>query len=415
MHHPHTPAQESAQVSARVAQGAAGSSTPVARPLAARPLAAWPLAAWPLAAWPLDAATVAALPSPSLVIWMQHVRENVDRVLRLAQGRWRPHIKTVKIPEVLAVLIARGVRTFKCATPLEAQVMAALLEDLAPGEGDLLVAFPHVGPNLRRLGELARALPGVRWSIASEDPEHAASVPRELGVFIDVNSGMDRTGAPLGDEARIRATAKAAGARLRGLHAYDGHHLAADPATRAAAVRDSNGRIRGLVDHLRADGFAIDEVVTAGTPAFPAALADEGWLGRPEHHRVSPGTVVLSDLRCDAQVPELGLVPAALVLGRVVSRPTASRVTCDVGSKALSADVDVVGRPLGWPGLHPQRPSEEHLPLEVAADSARPALGEALWFVPGHVCPTVNLYDEALLVEEDGSVSRARVAARGHD
>ena len=36
----------------------------------------------------------------------------------------------------------------------------------------------------------------------------------------------------------------------------------------------------------------------------------------------------------------LAAASAALVLGRVVSRPSDGRVTCDVGSKALSADVE---------------------------------------------------------------------------
>lgn len=364
--------------------------------------------------WPLALATLDALPSPTLVIWMAHVRRNVERVLAVARDRWRPHVKTAKTPEVLAVVMDQGVRAFKCATPLEARVMATLLEERAPGEGDLLVAFPHVGPNLARLGELARALPGVRWSIVSEDAAHASRVPRELGVFVDVNSGMDRTGAPLADFARILATARAAGPRLRGLHAYDGQHVAADPTARARAVRASNAQVRAVADALRAEGLVIEEIVTAGTPAFPAALADPGWQGRSERHTVSPGTVVLADLRCIEQVPELQLAPAALVMGRVVSRPTSASITCDAGSKALSADVDVVGRPIGWPGLRPQRPSEEHLPLTVSAGDL-PALGTPLFFVPGHVCPTVNLYDEALLVEPDGTTRRARVAARGHD
>ncbi len=371
-------------------------------------------AALTLARWPLAPSVRDALPSPTLVIWMAHVRHDVRQVLAVAGGRWRPHVKTVKIPEVLAVPVELGVRTFKCATPLEARVMATLLEERAPGQGDLLVAFPHVGPNLARLGELARALPGVRWSVVSEDPQHAASVPPELGVFVDVNTGMNRTGAPSDDLARIVATARAAGERLRGVHAYDGHHLDLDPTRRGAAVRAGNERVRGVVDALREAGLTIDEVVTAGTPAFPASLADPGWRGRPERHAVSPGTVMLADLRALEQVPELGLVPAALVLGRVVSRPSDGRVTCDVGSKALSADVEVVGRPIGWPGLRPARPSEEHLPLDVV-HGPTPALGDTLWFVPGHVCPTVNLFDEAVLVEHDGSVQRVRVAARGHD
>jgi len=364
--------------------------------------------------WRLAPEVLEQLPSPSLVIWMEHVRHNVERLLAVAEGRWRPHIKTVKIPEVLSIPIELGVRTFKCATTREARVMATLLEERAPDQGDLCVAFPHVGPNLARLGELARALPGVRWSMLSEDPAHAASVPAELGIFVDVNSGMDRTGAPAEDLERVVATARAAGARLRGVHAYDGHHTEADPEQRAAAVRASNQRVRAVVDRLRREGLDVAEVITAGTPACLDALEDEGWHGREEVHRVSPGTVVLGDLRCLEQVPRLGLRAAALVLARVISRPRPGRVTCDAGSKALSADVAVVGRPIGWDGLEPQRPSEEHLPLDVVSGVA-PRAGQPLFFVPGHVCPTVNLHDEALLVQPDGRAERVRITARGHD
>lgn len=366
------------------------------------------------ALWPLAPHLLQTLPSPSLLVWTEHVRRNVAAILALAGPRWRPHVKTVKVPELLAIPVELGVRAFKCATTLEARVMASVLEELVPGRGDLLVAFPHVGPNLRRLAELAAALPGVCWSILSEDPAHARAVPEPFGVFVDVNTGMNRTGAPIADVERIVATARAAGSRFRGIHAYDGHHTELDAVDRAERVRAGNTRLRGLLDELERRGLPAEEVVTAGTPALPAALADPGWEGRRERHQVSPGTVVLGDLRTLEQVPELGLVPAALVLARVVSRPAAGRVTCDAGSKALSADVDVVGRPVGHPELEPCRPSEEHLPL-VVREGKEPELGTPLLFVPGHVCPTVNLYDEVVLIEGGSALRRARVAARGHE
>ena len=363
--------------------------------------------------WPLSAHALATLPSPTLLVWLAHVAHNIERVLAITGDRWRPHVKTVKTPEVLALVVDRGIRRFKCATVREAEMLADLLRVHAPIAGDVLVAFPHVGPNLAALAELARSAPHVRWSILSEDPEHAAQVPNVLDIFVDLNSGMNRTGAPCGDLERIHATARAAGSRCRGLHAYDGHHGDPDRERRRASVWESNDRVRSVSAALRAEGHPIEEIVTAGTPAFPAALSDPGWRGRPEVHRVSPGTVVLGDLRAIEQVPELQLLPAALVLARVISRPSATRVTVDAGSKALSADVETVGVTGGLPGLSPVRPSEEHLPLEVT-EGPVPALGTPLLFIPGHVCPTVNLYDELVLVGPTGELERARVTARGH-
>ena len=66
------------------------------------------------------------------------------------------------------------------------------------------------------------------------------------------------------------------------------------------------------------------------------------------------------------------------------------------------------------PQLVPTRPSEEHLPLFVDGGSA-PALGTELWLVPRHVCPTVNLAEEALVVAADGSYTIHRIEARSHD
>jgi D-serine deaminase-like pyridoxal phosphate-dependent protein len=45
----------------------------------------------------------------------------------------------------------------------------------------------------------------------------------------------------------------------------------------------------------------------------------------------------------------------------------------------------------------------------------RPEIGEALYLVPRHVCPTVNNFDDALIVEGNRVVGVERVTARGHE
>ena len=70
---------------------------------------------------------------------------------------------------------------------------------------------------------------------------------------------------------------------------------------------------------------------------------------------------------------------------------------------------------LGHPDLQPHKPSEEHLPIDVPADSKLPAVGEHLYLVPRHVCPTVNNFDHALMVV-NGRITRVeRVTARGRE
>src|SRR5690606_32985788 len=126
------------------------------------------------------------------------------------------------------------------------------------------------------------------------------------------------------------------------------------------------------------------ELVTSGTHSFAAALSHPRLGGGPWRHRISPGTVVLSDLRSEPAAVELGLRQAAFVLARVVSRGR-DRVTLDAGSKAIAPDRPAPNcRPLGWPGLVPRPPSEEHLPLRVE-HGAPPEHGAALLLIPDHV------------------------------
>ena len=101
---------------------------------------------------------------------------------------------------------------------------------------------------------------------------------------------------------------------------------------------------------------------------------------------------------------------------RVVSHPRDGIVTCDAGHKAVSADAGVpTCVVVGHPELMPLKPSEEHLPLASRDEMRRPQVGQALYLLPRHVCPTVNNFDSALLVQNGQIVSVENVSARGHE
>jgi D-serine deaminase-like pyridoxal phosphate-dependent protein len=90
-------------------------------------------------------------------------------------------------------------------------------------------------------------------------------------------------------------------------------------------------------------------------------------------------------------------------------------VTCDAGSKSIAAEAgDPCAFVLGHPELVPLRPSEEHLPLSVRSGPLPPR-GTELLLVPRHVCPTVNLAEQAILVENGEVREIAPVSARAHD
>ncbi len=371
----------------------------------------------PPASYELPPSETERLFSPALVIDLDAVRENLRRVIGRAgtPDRWRAHIKTTKTPAVFAELARAGLRRFKCATLREARCLLETLRALDVEPVDLCLAYPLVGPALAELGRLAREHERARLSVLCEDPELVSAVPREVSIFVDVDPGMHRTGVPFEDRPSILAVARRSGARFRGVHCYEGH-LHGDPDTQRAQTFASYERLIELVESVRREGLEIEEVVTSGTPAFLHALAHPGLAElAPTVHRVSPGTVVFHDVRSAEENPELELRPAARVFTRVVSRPQPDVVTCDAGSKSLAAEAgDPCAAVLGRPGLVALRPSEEHLPLRVT-DGRPPARGAELYLVPRHVCPTVNLAEEALLVE--GGVVReiVPVSARAHD
>ena len=357
--------------------------------------------------------------SPALVVHLDKVRDNLRRVIEHAGAdadRWRPHVKTTKIPQVFAEVARVGVRNFKCATTREAALLADAFRQEGIDDGDSLLAYPLVGPALVRLGRIAEEHPETRLSVLCEEPARVAEIPPQLSVFVDVNPGMNRTGIPMADTEEILAVARAAGERFRGVHLYDGHLYDLADADRRGAAFEGYDRLLELVSALDSSGRSVPEIITSGTPTFLHALAFERFAElRETRHRVSPGTVVYHDLRSEQDNPELVLTPAATLFTRVVSHPSAARVTCDAGSKSIAAEAgDPCAFVIGHPHLVAQPPSEEHLPLHVTSGE-RPARGTHLHLAPTHVCPTVNLAEQVVLMDGGAVQDVVRVSARAHE
>ncbi len=359
---------------------------------------------------------VNAIRTPALVIDLDAVNDNISATLRLLGGtpdRWRPHLKTAKLALVMSALVERGVRQAKCSTTLELETACKV------GFSDLLLAYPITEPQAEMVRRIAKAYPAVKISVLVEDLGMIAALRgSRVGVFIDLNPGMDRTGMLLEDYGEILALAREIGsARLRfaGLHFYDGHAHAFTADEAESRVHAGYDRLLELVHRLRTDGIETPEVITAGTPAFPHALGYTRFTEAGVIHRTSPGTVVYNDRKSLTQLPaDAGYRPAALVLSRVVSHPGVSRFCADASHKSVSADAGVpTCEVLGHPDFLPRQPSEEHLPVDVPAGVRVPARGELVWLLPSHVCPTVNNFDHAVIVVGGAIRGIERVTARG--
>lgn len=358
---------------------------------------------------------LSAVLSPSLVFFPELIRQNIGRVIEMAGGaaRLRPHVKTHKTREIVRMLLDAGVTRHKCATVAEAEMLATA------GAPDVLIAYPLVGPNLSRLVELVRRYPGTRFSTLIDHPDCAralsaavASAGVEVGVVLDLDVGQHRTGIAVGEAAAdlYEQAARLPGLRPNGFQLYDGHNNQPDRSAREAAVRQWLGPVLALRAKVEAAGVPVPRLVCGGTPSFPvyAALTDVPGV------ECSPGTFVLHDAGYGARYADLaGITPAAVLVSRVVSRPTPERVTLDLGSKAVAADPPLEKRVslLDFPAYRTVAHNEEHLVVETAgADRYKP--GDVVLALPGHICPTVALHKEVLVAEGGRVVGRWAVASR---
>jgi len=264
-------------------------------------------------------AEAARMLTPALLIDRDRVQNNIATTLHLLgddANRWRPHVKTAKLGYVMRILVEAGVHQFKCATGLELSVACQA------GAQDVLVAYPLVGANAARVRQISEQHRGVAVSILVENESQLAQWRgSSVGIFVDVNPGMNRTGVPDDQADRILDLSKSiasSGLQFRGLHYYDGHLSKYSMAERCAKAHPGYERLMKIVLTLAGHGMETLKVITAGTPAFPCSLSFPAFSKAPFIHRVSPGTVVYCDTTSLAQLPDYEYLPAAVVMTRVV-------------------------------------------------------------------------------------------------
>jgi D-serine deaminase-like pyridoxal phosphate-dependent protein len=363
---------------------------------------------------------VAVLPSPCLLVYRDRVEKNLRRMLEIAGGptRLRPHIKTCKMREIVEGQLALGITKFKCATIAEAEMAGAA------GVPDLLLAYQPVGPNVDRIAELVKTFPKTRFSVLGDDTlaiqelargfasAIAASAPTSptqtrLEVLLDLDVGQHRTGVAPGPAAieLYRLIASLPALMPGGLHAYDGHIVESDAAKRAVQCEAAFAPVAALKRELETSGLPVPRIVAGGTPTFP-------MHAQRTEVECSPGTCVFWDAGYLHKLPDMDYQPAALVLTRVISRPAPNRICSDLGHKAIASEMP---QPrvefLNLPEARPLTHSEEHLVVETArANEVR--VGACLYGIPWHICPTVALHSEAVVIENHAVIGRWRVAAR---
>ena len=346
---------------------------------------------------------VTELDTPALVVYPDRVKQNIA-VLKSVIGdvnRVRPHVKTNKSREASQLLLDAGIHKFKCATIAEAEMLATIE---AP---DVLLAYQPNGAKMHRLLTLIKSYPKTHFSCLVDNivtgrelSEQAVEAGLVVPVYIDLNVGMNRTGIAPG-EAVLNLYAELdqlPGVRPVGLHAYDGHLRNPDLAARTSECDVAFWPVQLLSETLTSRGFARPIVVIGGSPTFPIHAK------RPDVE-CSPGTFIYWDKGYQSILTEQAFLPAALVVARVISLPTSTKICVDLGHKSVASEGELTSRVLflNAPDLKAVGQSEEHLVLEAGEGHAY-KVGDVFYGLPNHVCPTVALYERAYTIEQ-GAVS----------
>lgn len=347
--------------------------------------------------------------SPALLVYHEVVEENIREMINMAGGpeRLMPHVKTHKMPQVVLMQRKHGIQRFKCATFAEAQMLAET------GAKDVLMAYQLNSPTAEAFAELAIRFPNTTFASVVDNAASAQllstifsnifnsrkpigftrsnSVPLQAQVYIDIDNGMHRTGiAPEKALALYREIRELPALHVRGLHVYDGHLRASDLAERTRQCNEAFAPVAEL-----AAAMGNPEIVAGGTPTFPIHVLRKDVI-------CSPGTCILWDEGYGTSLPEQHFTPAAVLFTRVISKPMDGHITLDLGHKAVSAENPITKR-VFFHDLDTYEvisQSEEHLVVKTP-DADKLQVGDVLYGIPWHVCPTVALYNEAQIITGD--------------
>ncbi len=360
-----------------------------------------------------------AIDSPALLIYKNRVAFNIEAMIRMAGDvkRLVPHVKTHKMTEMVTMQLAAGISQFKCATISEAEMLSEAKAK------NILLAYQLNFSKAKRYISLIKKYPQIEFASLIDNIDSAKMLndlfvkqKKVANIFIDVDPGMHRTGiapAVAGIPANndplfdlFSELHKLPNINFQGLHIYDGHIRDANFEIRKQKVEESLVPVNDVIKKIISSGFPEPKIIAGGTPTFPVHALDK-------KEYCSPGTCLLWDYGYDALLKEQPFEFAAVLLTRIISKPAPGLITTDLGHKSVAAENPISKRIffLNLKNYEVKSQSEEHLVISLA-DCQNIHVGDVLYGIPYHICPTVALYDEANIIEDGDLADTWKIEAR---
>ena len=342
---------------------------------------------------------VSDLETPSVLIDLDKMERNIAVMQARCDElgiRFRPHIKTHKIPDIARRQIEAGAVGIACQKVSEAEVFATA------GFRDIQIPYNIVGRRkTRRLARLAQQAEVTVTVDSRPVIDGIAEAARETGVtigmMVELVSLGERTGTtPAAALELARHIAATDNLRFAGVMIYPSD----------AAIRP---RLLETLELLKSAGIAVETVSGGGS----GASSDAHLL--PELTELRVGTSIFWDWTCVAADRARFDNCAMRVLATVVSANEPQRVILDSGSKAIHSETmdGLYGYIEEYPAARLHKVNEEHGYVDFSACDAQPQVGDMVHIIPVHTCVVTNLHNQLYGLRGDAIEEIWDVAARG--
>ncbi|MCY4130720.1 MAG: alanine racemase [Gammaproteobacteria bacterium] len=344
------------------------------------------------------------LQTPCLLLLDSRFRANLAAMSAHGQANnfaLRPHAKTHKSSAIAKAQIEQGAIGVCCATISEA-------EHLADAVHSILITSPlALHRHVDRVSSLRERLAELICVVDSP-----AMVPhfeaffdetRPLDVLLDLDPDMHRTGIEIGHAglALAKTLHDLPSFNFKGVQCYAGNLMHVESiGQRMRRSHELWQRVETFKRQLEAEHIPCPIVSGGGTGTF-----DIDWQAGVATE-LQAGSYPFMDLEYSSiewnNEGNLPFEQSLFVLTTVVSANTPGNVTTDAGLKAFSTDSVL-------PEIHAgvDRPAkyvfkgDEHGGLIFEDGMTTVPIGTQLLITPPHCDPTINLYDQFTLVDED--------------
>lgn len=352
------------------------------------------------------------LPTPALVLDLDRLQANLERMAAKAQGlsvSLRPHVKSHKCLEIAELQRSLGATGITVSTLYEAGVFAD------HGFDDITWAFPMIRS---RIGEAVQLAERVRLRVVADSAETVEALERfgaPLEVLLKVDCGYHRAGVDPESETALALATSLSDSQLLtfgGLISHSGNSYHADSVAQIEAVAESErSLITKLASRLGKTGIRCETVSTGSTPAMCHV---QNLAGVSE---VRPGNYALFDYS-QVALSSCDIADCATsVLASVVSVPTqASHSVIDAGALSLSQDPGPAGEAcFGQVYADYDRATLEDrvkvtsLSQEHGILAGRMTPGQKIRILPNHSCLTTACHDEFVVVQGSRIVDRWKI------